>query len=360
VTPQSAIAADEEVIVLSTIATPSADGDSWDVPLHVWIYEPEDASRVREALAAPLATLLGLDAKAAESPLFRERARMILADNEGGKSLVVTIGAERFALPATRGNGRSQTTVKLANELVEKARAASPAGGVLPVRVPTDDPTRFFEGRVYLTQRTTIAVISDIDDTIKVSEVADRSKLIANTFLHPFRAVDGIQARLRAWADEGACFFYCSMTPWQLAPALDAWLVADGFPGGELVLRDTRVGDGSVLSLFDSPDEAKPPMIDGVFERLPEATFVLLGDSGQSDPAIYASYARRFGGRVRLVAIRNTTNEPATHERWVTTFKDLPREQWLVFNDASELPASLRGGNAPSVRSTTSESSNAR
>jgi phosphatidate phosphatase APP1 len=34
---------------------------------------------------------------------------------------------------------------------------------------------------------TGVSVISDIDDTVKTSNVVDRSDLLANTFLRPFQ-----------------------------------------------------------------------------------------------------------------------------------------------------------------------------
>ena len=48
-----------------------------------------------------------------------------------------------------------------------------------------------WDGKIHLLERTGLSVISDIDDTIKISEVLDKFRLVANTFIHGFRVVEG-------------------------------------------------------------------------------------------------------------------------------------------------------------------------
>ena len=57
--------------------------------------------------------------------------------------------------------------------------------------VPEGDERRF-SGRCQVLPPKGIAVVSDIDDTIKDSNVLDKKELLANTFLRPFRAVSGM------------------------------------------------------------------------------------------------------------------------------------------------------------------------
>ncbi len=52
--------------------------------------------------------------------------------------------------------------------------------------------SRTFTGRVHLIASHGVSVISDIDDTIKHSQVTDKSELLQNTFLREFRAVEGM------------------------------------------------------------------------------------------------------------------------------------------------------------------------
>lgn len=60
-------------------------------------------------------------------------------------------------------------------------------GAVLPMEVvlPSRDERRF-TGEVHLLGATGVSVISDIDDTIKVSVVTNKQELLKNTFTRPF------------------------------------------------------------------------------------------------------------------------------------------------------------------------------
>lgn len=57
-----------------------------------------------------------------------------------------------------------------------------------------DNLQEITEGRIFLmkiSQPYGCSIISDIDDTIKISEVPDKKKLMINTFKNDFRAVPG-------------------------------------------------------------------------------------------------------------------------------------------------------------------------
>lgn len=48
-------------------------------------------------------------------------------------------------------------------------------------------------------------LITDVDDTIKVTNVSDRPDSARNTFLRPFQSVPGIASKLAAWAAAHRC-----------------------------------------------------------------------------------------------------------------------------------------------------------
>jgi phosphatidate phosphatase APP1 len=77
-----------------------------------------------------------------------------------------------------------------------------------------------------------LSVISDIDDTVKVTNVANRRELLANTLFREFRAVTGMPEIYREWEAHGAAFHYVSASPWQLASCLERFLGESGIPGG--------------------------------------------------------------------------------------------------------------------------------
>ena len=79
-------------------------------------------------------------------------------------------------------------------------------------------------------------------------------------------------------------------------------------------------------------------MIEELFVRLPERRFVLVGDSGERDPEIYADLARRHPKRVAQIFIRDVTGDVMTSERYVKAFKGLPKGSWRIFKSADQLP----------------------
>ena len=196
-------------------------------------------------------------------------------------------------------------------------------------------------GPVQLVPPRGVSVVSDIDDTIKVSNVRERRELLLNTFVRPLKPVPGMAETYRRWAtNSGTAFHYVSASPWQLAPVLGEFLTRDGFPAGTLQLRTLRWRK----ELFGgySPDTHKRTEIGRLLAMFPEREFVLVGDSGERDPEIYGTLAREHPGRIRAIYIRDVTGEPATAERYKEAFKGLPAERWKVFKEPGELPSEFR------------------
>ncbi len=180
-------------------------------------------------------------------------------------------------------------------------------------------------------------MISDIDDTIKVTEVTDRKKMLENTFFQPFRAVDGMAELYRRWADEGAKFHFVSASPWQLYEPLAELTRKAGFPSATFHLRRVRLKDTSVLAMLDSPLEAKLNVIEPLMACFPQRRFILVGDSGERDPEVYGTVASRHPEQVLRVYIRDVTGDAADSPRYRTVFRELPRDMWKVFRSAAEI-----------------------
>jgi phosphatidate phosphatase APP1 len=186
-----------------------------------------------------------------------------------------------------------------------------------------------------------LSVISDLDDTIKVSEVRDHGALIRRTFLQPFEPVTGMAELYRAWATNGAQFHYVTASPWQLHIPLVEFAGSNGFPAGSWHMKQWRLKDRTFRSLFEDPREYKVGNIAPLLWQSPGRRFVLVGDSGERDPEAYAALAREFPKQVAAIYIRDVTGESAAAERYQTNFAGLPRELWRVFEKPSELPRSL-------------------
>ncbi|MGE3806059.1 MAG: App1 family protein [Gemmataceae bacterium] len=325
----SPVKSDEEVIFFPTAARFEAAGQQWQVDVHGWIFEPErDSTRRRSALAV-LGTSLELARDEAQSKRFQERAWLFLADNERGKAVPIRLAGKSFTLPDSDAMGHFKTTLTLSDKDVQAHKRKE---GWLPLEaVLRDGDRRLFAGQVFLIPPKGRSVISDIDDTIKISEVRDKQKLLANTFLLPHRAVPGLAELYQKWHEQGAVFHYVSASPWQLFPMLGKFRDDEKFPAGTWHMKDVRFKDSRVANLFASPIEYKLGRIEPLLKAYPERTFLLVGDSGEQDPEVYAELARKYPQQIERIFIRDVTGEKADAPRYKKVFAGLDAARWQIF-----------------------------
>ena len=177
-------------------------------------------------------------------------------------------------------------------ELTEAYRGIDPPRSApLRVRVP-DASARF-------------GIVTDVDDTILVTGVQRVRQMLVQTFTGsaltrmPFPGAVELYRDLAAGVNP---VFYVSSSPWNLHSFLVGFLRHRGFPLGPVLLRDllgTRAGR-----------EQKHQRIREVLEVHPDLSFVLLGDSGEKDPKVYADIVKEFPGRVLAVYIREVRLDP--------------------------------------------------
>ena len=77
-----------------------------------------------------------------------------------------------------------------------------------------------------------------------------------------------------------------------------------------------------------------------IMDEFPGRRFLLVGDSGERDPEVYTSIARRHPGQVRGVIIRRVTGhmpEAKTSRRLERLARRLPRGEFRVFTDPDEI-----------------------
>lgn len=332
---------DEEVVLFPMFSALDAAAPTTQFFIHGWIFEPEADSKSRALLLANLAAGLSLAEHERLSPVFQERARLFLVDNERNQKLIARVAAREVELTASQPNGHIRSLVTLPTDELRKAlRPPGATTGTMPYSLITPKgDARTFNGRVHLIGPAGWSVVSDIDDTIKVSNVLDKAELMRNTFLREFRAVDGMAEAYRGWSQEGAVFHYVSGSPWQLYPALAKFAVDADFPQGSYHLRTFRLQDGSSNELLGSPKDYKLRTIEPILQAFPRRSFVFVGDSGEQDPEVYGELARRHPAQVRLIAIRNITNETLGNIRLAAAFRDVPAQRCLLFREPTELPA---------------------
>ncbi len=336
--PASDVKSDEVVVLFPAYAASVDDGAAWEAIVRGWIYEPgvrnEEAVRLlRAALDLPQT-----NTEPDRPSLFQRRAALFLVDNERGKRIVVHIAGRDYTLEPSAADGHFSGRVRLSVEQVAELRQAF---GAMPARVavqlPRRDKREFF-GELFILDPAGVSVISDMDDTIRVSHVRNKARLLAGTFLHEYEAVPGMAELYSRWAETpGVSFHFVSSSPWQLFPPLEEFRRAAGFPAGTYHLRSFRWKDERLFDLFASPRGHKREAIGAILAASPERNLVLVGDSGEQDPEIYGEIAREHPDRVQRIFIRDVTDEEAAAPRYQQAFRDLPRETWGIFRDPAEI-----------------------
>jgi len=321
----SEIAEDERIVLFPTSA--SWEGDVWRVPIHGWVFEPEEGDLARRPTIALFRGILGLVDDDPVSEIFERRLRGFLVDNERGKRVGLKVGDLNQTLSASGPDGHF-------DDVLELQAGAS----WLTLTAAASGDSQTFEGRVRLLEPEGLTILSDIDDTVKVSNVRDRQSLLRNTFLRDFEAVPGMAARYNEWhSDRGAHVHFVSSSPWQLYEELSEFLRREDFPESTLSLKHVRLKDSSALNLLDDPLEAKTSTIEAFIRRFPDREFVLVGDSGEMDPEVYGEIARRHPGRVLRIFIRDVSGEDPGAARYRAAFEGVPERKWELFDDGSTL-----------------------
>lgn len=153
-------------------------------------------------------------------------------------------------------------------------------------------------------------VISDLDDTVTITQVRRPWRAVSNVLLRNARSravFPGTAALYRALVAGPSGIerplFYLSNSPWNLHDVLADVLQTRGFPRGPLLLRDY----GFDAEVFLKDDRHKPEQLRRILTTYPTLPFLLIGDSGEHDPAIYRQTVRDFPGRVLAIVIRDVT-----------------------------------------------------
>jgi phosphatidate phosphatase APP1 len=140
-----------------------------------------------------------------------------------------------------------------------------------------------FPGYIDIIDPYGISVISDIDDTIKVTDVLDgKDAILQNTFFRTAVEVPHMNEVYSNWANEGAHVHYVSNSPWQVYPALSEFITEKKFPQGSMHLRAVSTQD----LIIGKPGKHKLEVIPKIIKDFPNRKFILVGDSGEIDPEV--------------------------------------------------------------------------
>ncbi|KAK3682749.1 hypothetical protein B0T22DRAFT_502005 [Podospora appendiculata] len=152
-----------------------------------------------------------------------------------------------------------------------------------------------------------VSLISDIDDTIKRSNInLGAREIFRNTFIRDLAdlTIDGVRELYTSLHGMGVKIHYCSNSPWQLFPVLATYFHTAGLPPGSLHLKQYS---GMLQGIFEPVAERKRGTLHKILRDFPERKFLLVGDSGEADLEVYTELVVANPGRILAVFIRDVT-----------------------------------------------------
>lgn len=335
---------DETVELYPSFAHFDSSRRMWHVRVSGCVHEPGRNTLRRRFLLKILQKAMRARPEDLDSEIFKRRIHGFLQASEGGKRITLQIGRWVHVLHRkSRRNGHFGGVLLVSEEDVERLRRDGHVHNdwlQFHVIAQNGGP-RVFPGRVRLVPPNGLSVISDIDDTIKHSNVGRRADMLANTFLRDHQSIPGMLDLFQQWHRQEAVFHYVSSTPWQLYDCVRELCSEHGFPDGTFHLRTLRLRDPTVLQLFIARRWGKRLAIGRILRSFPGRRFVLVGDSGEKDPEIYGAMARKFPQQVARVLIRRVSHRGLDATRQEKAFRGVPGDRWCIFDDPDQLKEAL-------------------
>ena len=301
------------------------DGEEWVIPARVWVHKQR---RWLQSLTSWTIRIMG-EYNPDQMQIFRRRITDILADSKWRRTVSFRIGndPEEKVYRMKDRDGIALRTDR--NGIVEGK-----------IRIPIEEAQQFFgdnqtddtdvkvyansrrysgSGTVRFMQPEGLSVISDIDDTIKITEIPAGARIVVrNTFFKEYMPAPRMAEMYEEWED--ASFHYVSGSPWQLYRPLSGFLFSEraGFPVGTFHMKSARKNVLTISSWHDLREfitnenitfEQKITQITQIFEHFPGRQFIMVGDSGERDPEVYRAILEQYPEQVKEIYIRDVVND---------------------------------------------------
>lgn len=337
----------DELWLLDNTAFPSTKKKATDGRSAVWEAEfvtavfSQQTSFVVSDVVVQMAEKIGLADDEEGKKTIETRLRPFLLDIQPGKQVLALHGGDSPLVLGPGGRNGVSTDVKMIN--------AAPAGMTIPTTAEVPDLTAgMLQNKTFFSEAEGWAVISDVDDTIKITMTDETIGILRSTFVDEPRPVPGMPELyqfLQSQITSASPFFYLSASPYNLYPFLRDFRNSY-YPHGQFILRDASWMSlsGLMSTVTLGTQEYKTDRINKIHQWLPKKKFIVIGDSTQTDPETYSEAYRKYGHEwIRLILIRKVTgvaaigiDEKNKDERFETAFKDVPKHVWRVFDEPSE------------------------
>lgn len=224
--------------------------------------------------------------------VFQGKAHTVETDEEGYFSITLPVDANQLE----SATAWYPVELRLLDEIVEDQGEVTATGEVLIPDMQSD-----------------FGVISDIDDTVLVSDVGKLHQMFRKAFLEnatarmPFPGVAAFYEALRVGSLEKSHnpFFFVSSSPWNFYDLLTDFFDLQDIPKAPVLLRDLGISD--TMFIKEGHGTHKLGNIRTILDTYPSLNFVLVGDSSQHDPEIYRQVVEEYPERILAIYIRDVT-----------------------------------------------------
>lgn len=334
------------------------DGTDWQINIRAWVHEN---SRAKAAEFLTKVAEGGIKCAGPEQETLKLRLADFFDKDLPGQQVEIQFDSdtdhEKYKLPESDLNGLAEKRLNLsaekANALI--ASQGSSKGWLTYHAVNGNDG----KGRIQLIDPEGVSVITDIDDTIKITEVpAAQATVLTNTFCRDFIAAPGMAEMYKGFGD--VSFHYISGGPWQLFGPLQAYLVdgLGGYPEGtfhlsyfpkNILAKDTReILIEALAGSLEKTYNHKVKEITLLMQRFPHRKFILVGDSGEVDPEVYRRIRIEHPLQVQEIRIRDVVNDNEVNQNRLEGMNIVKAEIICATQDHYEkLRAMIKGLHQP-------------
>ncbi|CAF1012898.1 unnamed protein product [Rotaria sp. Silwood1] len=271
--------------------------------------------------------------------------RIKLLSAEGREHETVCIdNFDKYICTNTDDEGRIKFTIRISDNEINQFIQSDGNGAKIVYQMSVLNNDIHATGEVYLCDDNGITFLSDIDDTIKFTDVSSLLKIFRNTFSGNFKPISGMSDIYRYWQNKyNATFAYVTALPDQLYPSFRKFFNREKFPPGSFHMSHFAGFDNNIIAFYisDTYRKYKTQIISMLLNNTSKRIFILLGDIFQKDPEIYASIYMEYPNRIAKIFIRKYKNDIEGQQRLERVFNNISREKWATFETGSDLPEDI-------------------
>ncbi|RYP00255.1 hypothetical protein DL764_006554 [Monosporascus ibericus] len=334
------VTSQDTVWLLDNTAYRNRTSGKWEAEYVAAIFSQHSSGVISDAMSM-IAKQIGLDERDPNWPTLEERTKLF---TQTIKPATTVKALYRNTVPLKLGPGGRQGISSDIKKLpgIENGELLAPTFADVPKGV-----NGVLEMRTFYAEPEGWAVISDVDDTIKITQTSDPIGILRTTFVDAPSVCPGMPElywHIQSVIKDTSPWFYLSASPYNLYPFLRAFREAY-YPHGTIILRDSSWMSipGLLSSLTLGTEEYKVDRMEKIHSWLPRRKMILIGDSTQSDPESYGEIYRTYPDWVKVILIRkvediaaigiDSKNQP---ERFEEAFEGIPKDVWHVFTDPAE------------------------